>query len=152
MSAETMERHEHFMRRAILVARANPPAPFGAVLVDRESEVVVAEGVNRTRESPTWHGEVDVINRYALSCAEPIWPRLALYTTAEPCPMCQAAILWAGIPNVFFGTSIPTLRTFRWNQIDIRAEDILQRTPFASCTIVGGVLETECDQLFRRKP
>lgn len=32
------------------------------------------------------------------------------YTTAEPCPMCQAAILWSGIGTVVLGSSIRSLQ------------------------------------------
>ena len=32
--------------------------------------------------------------------------QLVLYTTAEPCPMCQGAISWSGIGTVVSGTSI----------------------------------------------
>lgn len=53
------------MRRAIQVAQRNPEAPFGALLVDAKTEQIVAEGVNRGSENPTWHGEIDVINRFA---------------------------------------------------------------------------------------
>jgi tRNA(Arg) A34 adenosine deaminase TadA len=35
------------MRWAIEVARGNPDAPFGAVIVDRETGEVLAEGLNR---------------------------------------------------------------------------------------------------------
>jgi tRNA(adenine34) deaminase len=37
-------------------------------------------------------------------------PGLVLYTTAESCPMCQAAILWSGIGTVVFGSSIRFLQ------------------------------------------
>jgi tRNA(Arg) A34 adenosine deaminase TadA len=64
--------------------------------------------------------------------------------------MCQGAILWAGISEVVFGTSIRTLKQMGWKQIDIAAEEVTRRTAFAECRLIGGVLEAECDQLFRR--
>lgn len=88
-SAEKTE-HESYMRQAIGEARKNTRAPFGAVIVDRGKKQVVARGFNKASQNPTWHGEIDAINR----CAEhsPVdWKRLTLYTTAEPCPMCQSA-------------------------------------------------------------
>ncbi len=74
--------------------------------------------------------------------------KLALYTTAEPCPMCQAAILWTGIESVFYGTSIRSLQIMGWRQIDISAEEVVRRSPTWRCTITGGILEHECDALF----
>jgi tRNA(Arg) A34 adenosine deaminase TadA len=144
------EVHELYMRRAIELARTNPACPFGAVLVDRRSGAIVAEGLNRSDENPTWHGEIDVINRLAANSPEQDWSELELYTTAEPCPMCQSAILWAGIPRVIFGTSIRRLQELGWKQIDIMAEEVVRRTPFLKCQLTGGVLEEECDELFRR--
>lgn len=140
--------HESFMRLAIEVAGANPAQPFGAVLVHRQTGRVVARGVNRTSQNPTWHGEIDVINQHAVHAGPP-WRELDLYTTAEPCPMCQAAILWAGIARVVYGTSIAGLKALGWNQIDIDCREVTRRTPFIDCEIVGGVLEAECDRLFR---
>ena len=74
--------------------------------------------------------------------------QLVLYTTAEPCPMCQGAILWTGIEMVVFGTSICSLQKMGWRQIDILAEEVIRRSPAWRCTITGGVLEQECDALF----
>ena len=141
--------HDQFMKRAIRIARQNPMAPFGALLVDVETGQIVAEGVNRGRENPTWHGEIDVINRCAAEHPEADWARLRMYTTAEPCCMCQAAILWSGIREVVYGTSIGTLQRLGWRQIDIPADEVARRTPFAECKLIGGVLEQECDELFR---
>lgn len=143
-----IEMHEEYMLRAIEMARQSPTAPFGALLVDALTGEIVAEGVNRWRENPTWHGEIDAINRCAAKNPDITWSRLRLYTTAEPCCMCQGAILWAGIPEVVFGTSIRTLARIGWNQIHIPAEEVARRTPFAGCSLLGGVLEAECDALF----
>jgi tRNA(Arg) A34 adenosine deaminase TadA len=38
--------HDDFMRRAIELAKGNPKAPFGTVIVDRANGQVVAEGLN----------------------------------------------------------------------------------------------------------
>lgn len=142
--------HERFMLRAIALAATSPSAPFAAVLVDIGSNGIVTEGINRHSENPTWHGEIDAINRCAALGKDVNWAGLRLYTTAEPCCMCQGAILWAGIPEVVFGTSIRTLKEMGWKQIDISAEEVTRRAPFFQCRLTGGVLAAECDQLFRR--
>jgi len=142
--------HATLMRRAIELARGNPAAPFASILVERDTDRIVAEGINRHKENPTWHGEIDVINRCAARDRAVDWARLRLYTTAEPCCMCQGAILWAGIPEVVFGTSIRTLQQLGWQQIELTAAEVTRRTKFTQCRLIGGVLEAECDELFRR--
>jgi len=137
------------MRRAIALAATSPSAPFAAVLVDIGSNEIVAEAINRHSENPTWHGEIDAFNRAAAE-HDVNGTGMRRYTTAEPCCMCQGAILWAGIREVVFGTSISTLKQLGWKQIDIPAEEVTRRTAFAQCRLIGGVLEAECDQLFRR--
>ena len=141
---------ERFMRRAIALAASNPAAPFAAIVVDMRTNEILVEGINRHRENPTWHGEIDAINRCAALGQDVNWAAMRLYTTAEPCCMCQGAILWAGISEVVFGTSIRSLKQLGWKQIDISAEEVARRTPFFRCRLTGGVLAAECDQLFRR--
>lgn len=147
-TAIAMCHHERFMQQAIDVARSNPTAPFGTVLVDRRTDSVATKGLNRATENPIVHGELDAIIRYA-AYADPRWQDLRLYTTAEPCCMCQAAIMWAGIPEVVFGTSIATLMELGWDQFDLRAIDVAKSAAFAECQIVGGVFAEQCDQLFK---
>jgi tRNA(adenine34) deaminase len=139
---------EKYMRRAIRLAGNNPKYPFAALLVDPKG-VVVAEGWNRSVHNPTWHGEMDAINKCAASHPKIDWTSLTLYTTAEPCAMCQGAVAWAGISRVVFGSSIPFLKTLNWWAIDIRAEELSRLSSFRKCTVVGGVLEDECNKLFR---
>jgi len=125
-----------------------PNLPFGAVIVDKESGKIVAEGWNKSAINPTWHGEIDAINRLAEVRPEIDGNRLVLYTTAEPCPMCQGAILWSGIEMIVFGTSIRFLQNQGWRQIDILAEEVVRRSPTWQCRVIGGVLEQECNALF----
>ena len=136
------------MRRAIRLAGNVPKYPFGALLVDQQG-IVVGEGWNRSVNNPTWHGEMDAINKCAASHPKIDWTKLTLYTTAEPCAMCQGAVAWAGIKRVVFGSSIPFLKSLNWWAIDIRAEELSRLAPFRECTVVGGVLEEECNKLFR---
>ena len=144
--------HEAFMRRAIELALEVPQYPFGAVIVRRASGEIVAEGVNQSVLNPTFHGEMVAINHCTELLHPTDWSEFDLYTTAEPCAMCQSAILWAGISNVYYGTSIPYLKAKSWSQIDIRASEVIAKAAFRQTTIVGGILEAECNTLFDNAP
>jgi tRNA(Arg) A34 adenosine deaminase TadA len=145
-----MNDHESYMRRAIELAANVPDFPFGALIVDRDNGKILSEGWNKSSINPTFHGEIDAINQLVLSNPGIDGIKLVLYSTAEPCPMCQGAILWSGIDMVVFGTSIRSLQKMGWRQIDILAEEVVRRSPAWNCTITGGVLEQECDALFAR--
>jgi tRNA(Arg) A34 adenosine deaminase TadA len=144
--------HERHMRRAIALAARVPEVPFGAVIVRREGGETVAEGWNKSAVNATWHGEMDALNALFRSGRVGDAGGLVLYTTAEPCPMCMAAILWSGLGMVVFGTSIRFLQRCGWRQIDIGAEEVVRRSPGMRCPVVGGVLEEECNALFAPGP
>ena len=143
-----MNDHKLYMQRAIELAANVSDFPFGALIVDRDNGKILAEGWNKSAINPTFHGEIDAINQLVLSNPGIDGNKLVLYTTAEPCPMCQGAILWTGIEMVVFGTSIRSLQKMGWRQIDILAEEVIRRSPAWRCTIIGGVLEQDCDVLF----
>ncbi len=142
--------HERYMRRAIELARDNPDAPFGCVVVDAGE--IVAEGLNDAERSPILHGEMAAV--IDLMEARPDISRedLVLYTTAEPCPMCAGAIYWCGIPRLVYGTSTETLKARGWSQIDISCEEVSSRATPTGFEVTGGVLEAECDALFQDTP
>jgi tRNA(adenine34) deaminase len=140
--------HEKHMRRAIELAANVPKYPFGALLVETATGRIVAEGWNRSTDDPTFHGEMDAIHTCAKIKPKVDWAKLTLYTTAEPCPMCMSAALWAGIGVVVYGTSIEYLKKLKWWQVDIRAEEVRRRTNFRNSVLLGGVLEQECNRLF----
>lgn len=144
----SMADHEEYMRLAIAQANKVPQRPFGAVIVDPVDRRVLAEGFAHVADSPTFHGEIDAINRCAAHHPKVEWRRLVLYTTGEPCPMCQTAALWCGVAGVVYGSATPVLQECGWGTVDMRAADVV-RHAFTPCALLGGVLEQECNAIFR---
>ncbi|MCR4796252.1 MAG: nucleoside deaminase [Ruminococcus sp.] len=101
---------DKFMKIAIEEARlginSGHGGPFGCVIV-RDGEVV-GKGHNEVikRSDPTCHGEVMAIRNACQNLGTYDLTGCELYTTAEPCPMCRGAILWANIRKVYFGCNI----------------------------------------------
>jgi len=99
------------MEQALEQARAaaeRGEVPVGAVIVDRDGQIVAAEG-NRTRElnDPTAHAEILALRA---ACAAAGSERLLdhdLYVTLEPCAMCAAALAAARIRRIYYGASDP---------------------------------------------
>ncbi len=146
-----MEVHEDYMKQAIGIAKRHPQHPFGSLIIHRGGQIL-EKAVNNVIASPVLHGELHVIHQCALNHPEGLdWSELALYTTAEPCPMCMGAIIWSGIGRVIFGTSSATLMKKGWRQFDLNCSEMLDRASFARCEVISGVLESECDALFSEK-
>lgn len=141
--------HEKFMRLAIAQGKKVPDCPFGSVIVDTRTLKVVGEGWVRVGKNPIWHGEMTAID--SCKSEEPgfDWKSVCLYTTGESCPMCQSAIIWTGMPMVVYGSSMPFLQSLKFGEINIRATVVNDASLKGKCQIVGGILEEECNQLFR---
>ena len=99
-----------YMKIAIDEARAGINAhhggPFGCVIV-RNGEIV-GRGHNEVikQSDPTCHGEMMAIRDACKKLGTHDLTSCELYTTAEPCPMCRGAILWANIRKVYYGCNI----------------------------------------------
>lgn len=141
--------HERYMRRAIAAAKNNPDSPFGAVIVDGETDEILAEAFNEGHKNPVRHGETAAIYDLAEKHPSIEWNTLTLYTTAEPCPMCAGAILWAGIPRVVIGTSMETLKRLGMLRTEIPIKEVAARSSFGEVEIIHGVLEGGCDALYK---
>ena len=83
----------------------NGGGPFGAVIV--ENGKIIATGVNRVTASndPTAHAEVNAIRAACQQKANFKLTGCSIYTSCEPCPMCLAAIYWAGISHIYYGNT-----------------------------------------------
>jgi len=98
--------HESLMRRAIALSREGAErggTPFGAVVAFHGEVVGEAFNEARATNDPTAHAEIVAIRRAGARLGRFWLTECVLYSSAEPCPMCLAAALWARIDEVFFG-------------------------------------------------
>jgi len=99
-----------YMNEAIIEAREGinnkHGGPFGSVIV--KAGKIVGRGHNQVLKNndPTCHGEMMAIRDACKNLESYDLSGCTLYTTAAPCPMCQGAILWANIDNVYYGCTI----------------------------------------------
>lgn len=99
---------KEFMQQAIELSKENVlngGGPFGAVIV-RDGEVI-ATGTNRVtaNNDPTAHAEVNAIRSACAKVGTFKLKDCTCYTSCEPCPMCLAALYWAGVERIFYGNT-----------------------------------------------
>ncbi len=107
------EDDEARMQLAIELSRRNVEhggGPFGAVVFERDSGVVLAPGMNLVmpQNSSLWHAEVVAIlfaqtrlGTYTLSSGS-----YELVTSSEPCVQCLGACHWAGLSRLVCGAPV----------------------------------------------
>jgi tRNA(adenine34) deaminase len=140
-----------FMQLAIEEARKSQ-TPFGAVIVSEDQVIERSGNTVHTAHDPTCHAEVNAIRKLTqrFGNASPAGT-YTLYTTCEPCAMCAATCLWAGIRHIVYGVGMDDFDDSNPNMIDIRCEDVFKRSP-GNYTIEGGLLREDCQQLHKEFP
>ena len=82
--------------------------PVGVVIVNATTGQVVAKARNQTEHGgdPTKHAEMLAIQKACKKLKTHDLTGCELYTTAEPCPMCLCACMWANINTAYYGCTI----------------------------------------------
>lgn len=99
---------DSLLRRAIELAqeamRQNRGGPFGAVVV--VGGQIVGEGANAVlaTNDPTAHAEVMAIRDATVKLRTFSLHGGTIYSSSEPCPMCLAAIYWARLDSIVYGS------------------------------------------------
>jgi guanine deaminase len=128
--------------------------PFGAVIVSKGEIVARAHNEVLKCSEPTRHAEMCAISKAAPRFRSHLFLGADIYSTTEPCVMCFAAIHWARIRRVYFGTTVRDVNALGFNELTISNRRLkgLGRSPVE---IVPGVLREECRELleyWRRLP
>jgi tRNA(Arg) A34 adenosine deaminase TadA len=141
---------EEYMRLAIQKARegiAADQSPFGACIV-RDGQVLACEHnvVWRTTDA-TAHAEVTAIRTACRAVGDIKLPGATLYSTTEPCPMCFAAIHWAGISRIVYAATIADAERAGFGELTISNIE-MKRMGGSPVQITPQLLCTEAVKLF----
>lgn len=103
-----MADHQKFMTQAIELAEkslSSGGGPFGAVIVKNGS--IIGTGNNRVTldNDPTAHAEMVAIRAACQAVSDFQLENCIIYVNCEPCPMCLAALYWAGVKAIYFAAN-----------------------------------------------
>ena len=76
--------------------------PFGAVIVKDGKIISRAHNTVLKSKDATAHAEVNAIREASKVLNTHDLSGCILYTSAEPCPMCLSAIIWANIKEIYY--------------------------------------------------
>lgn len=95
------------------------------MIVNKDGEII-GKGYNQVLKTndPTWHAEMQAIREACKKMGSPHLTGCTLYTSAECCPMCLAAVYLADIKEAYYGATIPDSRKYGDFQDDNILEEI----------------------------
>jgi len=98
----------HHLDRAIELATESASTdggPFGAVVVTASGRVYEGRNTVVSSNDPSAHAEVNAIRAACAAESTHDLSGAVLYASAQPCPMCAAAICWSGIERVEYAAT-----------------------------------------------
>lgn len=141
---------EAYMRVAIEKARqgiAQSQLPVAAAIVKKDKVIIVAHNTVWQTCDPTAHAEMTAIRQAAHQLKSIRFQGCTIFSTTEPCPMCLAAIHWAGFDRVVFGATIADSAKYGFNELLVDVAQ-LAKLGQSHLKVQGGVLRKECAGLF----
>ncbi len=142
--------NRRFMEIALAEAyrgvRGGEGGPFGACIV--RGGKIVAKGHNRVLRTndPTRHAEMCAIAAGSRELGSHVFAGCSIYSTTEPCVMCFAAINWAKMDSVYFGTTVMDVKRLGFNELTI-SNRTLKRLGKSPLRVTPGVLRDDCLKL-----
>lgn len=145
----TIDNHadEMFMRMALdcaALAPASGEVPIAALLVHEGHILAQAHNLRETRQDPTAHAEILVIQEAAAKLGTWRLIDCTLYVTLEPCPMCAGAMVQSRIARTVFGAWDPKAGACG-SLMDIPTDPRLNHRMI----VTGGLCEMESQALLR---
>jgi tRNA(adenine34) deaminase len=136
-----------FMQTALEEARAaaaRGEVPVGCVIV--RGNAVIARAGNRTiaDKDATAHAELIAIRAASTALASERLAGCDLYVTLEPCAMCAAAMSFARIRRLYFGTGDP-----KGGAVEHGVRFFASATCHHRPEVYGGINESECAALLK---
>ena len=144
--------HDDLIKRCYDLARRaveHGNHPFWALLWKDGQVLMEAENTVVTEKDATGHAELNLVRMASKRLEPEMLNGSTLYTSTEPCIMCQGSIYWAGIPRIVYGVSGSSLAALQDASWYVSSRDNYQRMR-ASIEVSGPILENEGMDLHKR--
>jgi tRNA(adenine34) deaminase len=146
------EKDDFYMRRAIEWATKGETdaggGPIGCVIVlDGE---VIGEGHNQVfaDNDATAHAEIVSMRRAGKLLGRPLFRGATLYSTLQPCGMCTMASIWSNISRIVYGAERHQVHAMYFEDRHLDTMDFIRDAFTKDLRIEGGLLGSECAQLY----
>jgi len=144
------EQDEKFIQEVIATSKKNigrGNQPFASILVKDGQIVASAQNQIHTECDPTFHAELALVREFCHQQKLLDLSGYTLYTNAEPCAMCAAALAWAKVGRLVYALSTKKLNTMWDEKIAMDSAEIFARATWKP-TVTGPLLEGEATLIF----
>ena len=121
--------------------------PFGACIVKSRRILAIARNTVLKNDA-TAHAEINAIRKASRKLGTYDLSECVIYSTTEPCPMCFAAIHWARIKRIIYGTKTSDSIKLGFNELNI-SDRKLASLGKSKVRLTGGVLVNDCKDLLK---
>ncbi|WP_291313063.1 nucleoside deaminase [Corynebacterium sp. UBA2622] len=97
-----------YLTRAIEIAERSARSgggPFGCVVVTADGDVFEGRNEVVPASDPTAHAEIQALRAACAAAGSPDLAGATVYASAQPCPMCFAALHWANVSGVVYAAA-----------------------------------------------
>ena len=122
--------HTDFLAETLRLAesaREKGNHPFGALLSKEGKAVLTAENTVITDHDPTCHAELNLVKKACVKFTPEEIGTMTLYTSTEPCAMCSAAMVWAGIRHVVYALPAEKLGELTHASFVVPCREVLEK-------------------------
>lgn len=123
-------------------------SPFAAGILCGDI-FLICYNLSRSLKNPILHAEIVCINRFCELYGADKLCQAILYSSCEPCLMCLHAIENAGIPQIYFASTIDDAIRYGSGDTSIHTIEYGQKMGL-HVTIKGGILRREMCEIFER--
>ncbi len=109
------ERDRNLLRRTIEIAHSAMEKgnhPFGALLADKDGNILMEQGNEFTEGGSAYHAETLLLLKAARKYSPEFLAECTLYSNFEPCCMCTGALYWTNVGRLVFGATEKDLLKF----------------------------------------
>jgi len=129
----------------------NTGGPFGAAVFEKLTGRLISIGVNfvvREKKS-ILHAEVVAIIRAQNKIREFDLSSFELFSSVEPCAMCQGAIYWAGIKKIVYASGEKAAIDIGFDE-GIKPMDWQEKYKTKGIEVISGIKETESNEVLKK--